>query len=757
MNHIEKIKQLLYQYEYAGLIEGNVEKVLSFIADNIIGIGMGEQGFITSKKMIYDLLTTTMRKDPSAVYELDIQNIIVQLTTEVTADVCASVSIKRYCNGQTTMSNFMQSLSLILQDDHWRICMLHASPMILTEESIESYPFAFADNTLAQLKSELRDEAFELINNNLSGGVFGTYNAPDHKHPLYFVNESMIKTLGYSREEFLFKFKTDTTSLIYPEDYNYVMENIYNMLSKENEFEIQYRLVKKDGDIIWVIERGKTFTTKDGKDVVLAAFTEITELVSMQLALQKKTHLLEEQSEELALQNEELLCQRKELEKQTKELAASEERFRLALQKTTNIIFDYDIKTQRFLCSRMPKEVVDYTIPPCIIGKKLIENAVLSPDSLKNFNETFELIRNGTSHKDCIVSAKHSSGKNKWYKISMTNVLGLENTPQRIIGLIEDITRQKEAEIAYKREEQYHNAILSDTMGVFIINFSRGIFESCQIFDNRCSDVSDGEPYDTFMRWISSVRMTPSDQKAFMEKFSRANVLEAFNDNQTELKLEYHVINADGTGMWMQTILRLVIDVNTNERKGFLYVIDINERKEKELALTYKSEHDVMTGLYNKAASEKYIQQRLQTAEGIMSGVFLMLDIDYFKEINDTFGHPVGDQVLKEVAEILSSCFRDTDVIGRIGGDEFCIFLSGLSVEKRVAEAAGMICGKIARIKIHGYRNWHNISCSIGISMCNGHPKTFKELYQEADSALYSVKQRGRNGYAFYQSPNQSA
>lgn len=196
----------------------------------------------------------------------------------------------------------------------------------------------------------------------------------------------------------------------------------------------------------------------------------------------------------------------------------------------------------------------------------------------------------------------------------------------------------------------------------------------------------------------------------------------------------------------MQTILRLIVDFTTNEKKGFLYVTDIDEQKQSALTLTFKSERDPLTNLYNKSVIETHINEKLNTSDGWLTGVFMMLDVDYFKSINDTYGHPFGDHILTSVAGVLTHCFRESDLLGHIEGDEFCVFFCGVATREHIEEVANQICDLIRNILVAN----DDKQCSICVAMCNGQISCFNQLYDEADRALYDAKNNGRNCYSFF-------
>lgn len=179
------------------------------------------------------------------------------------------------------------------------------------------------------------------------------------------------------------------------------------------------------------------------------------------------------------------------------------------------------------------------------------------------------------------------------------------------------------------------------------------------------------------------------------------------------------------------------------------------EKKYAEELLELKDEMqnqadlDPLTMLYNKKVTEKLIRQEMYAMKKEQMGVFMIIDVDGFKSVNDTYGHPLGDKVLIELASRLKQAFRDTDIVGRIGGDEFCIFFRGNFGNEEIRSKAADISELFRDIQVQ-QREDIKISCSCGISVTTGREKTFEQIYLEADRALYAVKETGKNGYEFY-------
>lgn len=124
---------------------------------------------------------------------------------------------------------------------------------------------------------------------------------------------------------------------------------------------------------------------------------------------------------------------------------------------------------------------------------------------------------------------------------------------------------------------------------------------------------------------------------------------------------------------------------------------------------------------------------------------FLMLDIDKFKEINDTYGHYNGDELLMQVGMRLKKHFRSDDIVGRIGGDEFVVFMKNVGSREHAVNRVEELLRMIREIRVE--ETDLSITSSMGLAFSPEHGKTYLELYKAADAALYQQKARGRNGY----------
>ncbi|MBQ7585687.1 MAG: diguanylate cyclase, partial [Desulfovibrionaceae bacterium] len=160
--------------------------------------------------------------------------------------------------------------------------------------------------------------------------------------------------------------------------------------------------------------------------------------------------------------------------------------------------------------------------------------------------------------------------------------------------------------------------------------------------------------------------------------------------------------------------------------------------------LRKKAYVDKLTGVTNRAGFERAIERMFDEGRG--SGGFFLIDLDHFKTLNDTLGHPVGDECLKLTGKVLQEIFRGTDIIARLGGDEFVVYAPTLDNNGVIKEKLGYLLRGLRHEFSQGAKKI-TVTGSVGVAVCHDGHTSYKEMYDVADSALYKTKNAGRNGY----------
>ena len=179
-----------------------------------------------------------------------------------------------------------------------------------------------------------------------------------------------------------------------------------------------------------------------------------------------------------------------------------------------------------------------------------------------------------------------------------------------------------------------------------------------------------------------------------------------------------------------------------------IYIILRNNKEKAELLRT--AQRDALTGVYNKENTQKVIDSILREKNPSAFHGFLIMDMDHFKKVNDVYGHAVGDKVLQMFGDFLKAQFREQDVIGRIGGDEFVALLYNIGSRENMESRIKDIQKKIGELHVDEMEG-NQFTLSAGIAFAPQDGDTFMELYQKADLALYQTKRGGRNGYRIYE------
>lgn len=205
----------------------------------------------------------------------------------------------------------------------------------------------------------------------------------------------------------------------------------------------------------------------------------------------------------------------------------------------------------------------------------------------------------------------------------------------------------------------------------------------------------------------------------------------------------------DGRTVWA-LVSATLLPADHEPQHFLIQVNDVTERKRAEEELAHLAHHDALTGVANRAMLSEQVERELAVARRRGSRLAVVfIDLDYFKHINDTYGHETGDVVLKELASRLAHSVRAIDIVGRLGGDEFVVVLSEVSDARDVVALTDKLrleCGRPLHFNGHEVR----LAVSMGVSLFPDDARDFRTLLRFADSALYQAKGEGRNNVQFY-------
>ena len=292
-------------------------------------------------------------------------------------------------------------------------------------------------------------------------------------------------------------------------------------------------------------------------------------------------------------------------------------------------------------------------------------------------------------------------------------------------------------------QERQRYRLLSKMSGEIL--FSYDAASDTLEFTEKYQEVFGGE---TRIRRASSYlensgRLSPEDCR---ELYRRVRQL---TPESPACRMDLRLKNNNGEPVWFELFLQAQWDLQHGGQLSgcFGKLASIHQLKQESLHWKEQAMHDYLTQLYSRQGFEtaaKMILQSEQTAPFSL----MFLDVDHFKTVNDTLGHLAGDELLRSVGSTIKSLLRSTDIVARMGGDEFTVLMQGLEDREVLRKKAENIC-RAFREKLDP--QYHcGISASIGIVTYPADGKTYEELLRKADMALYEVKEHGKNGFAFY-------
>ncbi len=243
---------------------------------------------------------------------------------------------------------------------------------------------------------------------------------------------------------------------------------------------------------------------------------------------------------------------------------------------------------------------------------------------------------------------------------------------------------------------------------------------------------------------LGSTRIHPDDLPTLKELAT--NLRKGISSQEAELR----IANIDNKYLWCRLRTTVLLDAQGTACRVIGTLRNIDSVKRNYLALQEQAQRDSLTGLLNKAATQGAIRTYLDSREQ-QGCALLMIDLDNFKGINDRFGHLFGDTVLTRVAHAIRRLFRNGDIIGRVGGDEFMVLMKDIHDVKLLEDRCELLLTEFAEL-LPQEDHTCQVSCSVGVSVCPEHGVSFQELFHHADQALYHAKQSGKSCFTIYES-----
>lgn len=533
---------------------------------------------------------------------------------------------------------------------------------------------------------ELRERLeLALLGNN---DALWDYNLQTHK--IYY-SPRWKEILGYSDNE-LANDPNIWYEHVHPEDLQKVVDGIQAHLDGTVEYvDIKHRLRHKDGHWVWIHTRAKAIFNRDRKAIrLIGTNTDITQQKQLQLNEKHQAMLIEQ------------------------------------LHESVNTT---DLTGKIISWNKASERIFGYTKEEAI-GQHI---SMLRKTDSVDFNQVLEVLnKENTITRESQLLTK--SGKEITIKLTLTYLRDEQGKPTHVIGNAEDITEKKKIE--QKLEEsnynlkQYIEAIDKLDIGLFVVD----------------EDYTIRYMNNTMIGWFG-------DQKGKTCYSSVANLTEPCPYCKLnaviydKVKAIYQPTTPDGQSFDIVATSIKNADGTTSKME---VIRNITEQKQIEQKLYHQAHYDSLTGLPNRVLFTDRLEQAIKKAEDNNNKfALLFIDLDHFKEINDSLGHAFGDKILKLVSTKLKKLLKESDTIARLGGDEFVIIYENMEQVQDISHLATDILVTLSEA-MEIEKNTLYISSSIGISVFPDDGTTTQNLLKYADSAMYKAKEEGRNNYQYY-------
>jgi len=502
-----------------------------------------------------------------------------------------------------------------------------------------------------------------------------------------------INQFGYEAEEFRSKTRL-LVDIVHPEDIENITAEINAFLTTNTEsFQQSYRIITHSGET---------------RDVcVYSGFLQPADHTVFYSIVHDITHQREAETA----------------------LVKSEQQFRTVIETTSEgfLIIDNNFNitfANHALCLLTGYELAELKANPAI--------HYIAPEFKHTFAQQFD--RSNIQlhrHEDLIIL--HKNGQPLNIRLTSTAM----DDGSGFFAFMTNITAHKETEIQLQKLSRAVEHSASSIM----ITDKNGIIEYINPRFCEVTGYSEAEAIGQTPSIISTKETSPACHQELWSTILAGNNWHGETFNRTK----------NGAYYWSLMSISPVMDDN-GEISHFISVSeDITTKKDQQIKIEKIALYDPLTGLANR----RLLYDRLNQSTEMLhhqkdAGIgVIMLDLDHFKTINDTYGHDIGDELLKEVAHRLTDCVRSEDTVSRPGGDEFTILLQDVSAPKDIKLIAQKILLSLRRgINIEKY-NFH-ITCSIGVSIAPLHSREPKSLLKYADLALYQAKDCGRDNFQIF-------
>ncbi|MGN0308057.1 MAG: diguanylate cyclase domain-containing protein [Lachnospiraceae bacterium] len=432
-------------------------------------------------------------------------------------------------------------------------------------------------------------------------------------------------------------------------------------------------------------------------------------------------------------------------------LKKNEQIFQIAAQHSNRTLYYYDIACHEFRPwaeNNAKATVFSQLFGQPYIAERIDNDPSILPESIQPMKQMFSDIHEGKPLGEAHIHARTPEGKCRWFHFKFSSIFE-ENKPVTALISFEDVTEQHEKDMAHLRFIQSISERSEDHLVYIEVDLTTDTVEKRVGSPRWKEGFCVGSSYSEGCRMLLN-NYVGHDSSTASDYYSPASLMQKFKEGCYDFENVWEANSQTGESLWLQVHVELLTDSFSGHLKMFVHITDITSNQKDKLAMSRRADYDAMTGLLRRGVGTERIKKLLASSTE-NAGIMILLDLDDLKGINDTLGHAQGDKAIIGIAETLSSHFRKDDILIRMGGDEFLVFLQGAAKNvNSVSLAMTSLLQKLSSISI-GENDERCIHCSAGCSVQATGEDDFDTLYRHADVALYHVKRNGKNNFAFFE------
>lgn len=410
----------------------------------------------------------------------------------------------------------------------------------------------------------------------------------------------------------------------------------------------------------------------------------------------------------------------------------AEERFRLIFKTIPDTVFISELDTGKIIdVNETYTQATGYTKEESI-GKTTLDLKFWKNE--KERDHFYQIIHENGICKNLEIHIITKNGKEATSLIS-SSIAKWENSTY-IISVLRDITHSKELKNKLKKSEDTFKAVMEQSPLSFVLTNTSGKIE---YVNPKFLELMGYEKHEVLGKNPRILKSGYHDRVFYQNLW---NAILSGNQWSSEIRNR----KKSGELIWEKIILTPIFN-EEGEIVQFLSILeDISDRKQKEQELKMLARTDMLTGIMNRRSFMEVAEKRLsEIKDQGKKAAFLMIDIDRFKSINDTFGHTMGDRAIRMVTTECQRFIKEFDLLGRIGGEEFAALIIGL-YETEFVQTAEMLCRRIEQIELYSENQVEiSLRISVGVAFFHLEDDTLESLMERSDTALYQAKNSGRN------------